>query len=285
MILVLLVTLGLIFGSFTNALVWRLREQSIILTKKKTKANKAYLHDLSISKGRSMCPHCKRELGPLDLIPVFSWISLGGKCRYCNEPISPQYPLIELAMTGIFVLSYIYWPFTLHSPTQIIIFGLWLLELVGFMALVIYDFRWLLLPNRIIHPLTILAVAQAAIATATAANPVHILFIEIIPAVLVGGGIFYILFQVSNGKWIGGGDVKLGWLLGITAGTAAQSVLLIFIAAVGGTIASIPLLLSKKLQRSSVIPFGPFLILGAIVVRLFGTSILTWYQHLLRFNG
>jgi prepilin signal peptidase PulO-like enzyme (type II secretory pathway) len=98
--------------------------------------------------------------------------------------------------------------------------------------------------------------------------------------VIIGGGIFYLLFQISAGRWIGGGDVKLGWLLGLITGTAARSVLFIFIAALFGSFISLPLLLSGRLKRTSTIPFGPFLILGAIVVQFFGADILNWYQHL-----
>ncbi len=103
--------------------------------------------------------------------------------------------------------------------------------------------------------------------------------LETVLAVAVGGGIFYVLFQVSSGKWIGGGDVKLGWLLGLTVATPARSMLFIFIAALLGSLASLPLLATKRLQRNSTIPFGPFLIIGAIIVQLFGHTILLWYQR------
>jgi len=99
-----------------------------------------------------------------------------------------------------------------------------------------------------------------------------------IGAVLVGGGLFYILFQVSDGKWIGGGDVRLGWLLGLIIGTPARSLLFIFLAAIGGSLVTAPGLATGKLNRTSVIPFGPLLIAGAIVVQLFGGDILHWYR-------
>ena len=268
-------------GSFINALVWRLHEQSV-KTLKPTRTKKTWLlrsssDNLSIVHGRSMCPNCRHELSTRDLVPVFSWLALKGKCRYCNKPISLQYPLVELATVLLFIASYLWWPVTL-SGAQISIFVLWLALIVGFVALIVYDARWQLLPNRIIYPLGFIAVIMASIEVAIANRPA-ITTLDLILAVMVGGGIFYVLFQVSGGKWIGGGDVRLGWLLGLVAGTPDRSFLLIFLAAALGSLLSVPLLATKRLKRSSKIPFGPFLIIAVIIVQLFGAGILHWYQR------
>lgn len=268
MIIAILVVLGLCFGSFVNALVWRLRQQETVKGKS--------LKQLSILNGRSMCPECRHELSVKDLIPVLSWLSLKGKCRYCGKPISPQYPLVELATVVLFVVSYLWWPVPLGGA-QTAILALWLALLVGLLALLVYDIRWSLLPDRIVYPLAGLAVVQMIIAVAANNRPPLALGNEAL-AVAIGGGIFYILFQASEGKWIGGGDVKLGWLLGLIVGTPGRSILLIFIASLAGSLVSLPLLASHRLKRSSVIPFGPFLIIAAIIVQLFGHTILHWYQ-------
>ncbi len=297
MIIVVLLVTGLCFGSFVNALVYRLYTQASQKPKvKKSKAATASTGSkaqglstfdfrlstksedrYSILHGRSMCPHCKHELSALDLLPVVSWLWLRGKCRYCGKRISVQYPLVELATAALFVVSYLWWPVA-FSVAQTAIFILWSALLVGFMALIVYDLRWKLLPNRIMYPLSVVAALMALIAIITAHNPLTAL-INTFFGVLVGGGIFYVLFQVSKGKWIGGGDVKLGWLLGLVAGTPARSVLFIFLAALLGSLISVFLLLTKRLQRNSTIPFGPFLIIGAIIVQLFGHAILLWYQR------
>ncbi len=81
-----------------------------------------------------MCPHCKHRLVAIDLVPVLSWLTLGGKCRYCHKSISVQYPLVELATALLFVASYIWWPVPV-SGVQIAIFALWLVLLVGLLAL------------------------------------------------------------------------------------------------------------------------------------------------------
>ena len=273
--IVTLFILGLCLGSFVNALVWRLHEQEHETGKKKP--NKKYLSQLSIAKGRSMCPHCKSELATKDLIPVLSWLSLTGKCRSCNKYIPVQYPLVELTTALLFVASYIWWPLAFNN-SQIVVFVLWLIVLVGLMALLVYDMLWMLLPNRLVYPLGVVEVVQVTFQVITSAKPLTALF-SVVMAIAIGGGIFYILFQVSKGKWIGGGDVKLGWLLGLIVGTPARSLLFIFIAAILGSLVSIPLLVTKRLKRTSTIPFGPFLIIGAIITQLFGASLLHWYMH------
>jgi prepilin signal peptidase PulO-like enzyme (type II secretory pathway) len=270
MIIAILVVVGLCFGSFVNALVWRLHAQ--LAQKDKTTNDER----LSITKGRSMCPTCEHELAVKDLVPIVSWLALRRKCRYCGQPISVQYPLVELLTALTFVALYIWWPVP-FTTAHTIIFVLWLALVTGFIALIVYDVRWMLLPDRLMYPLAMLATVVAVITAATAPRPA-IAALNTILAVIVGGGIFYGLFQISKGTWIGGGDVKLGWLLGLVAATPARSALLIFLAAFLGSLASVPLLLAKRMKRTSLIPFGPFLIVAAIIVQLFGHTILLWYQ-------
>jgi prepilin signal peptidase PulO-like enzyme (type II secretory pathway) len=269
----ILIVAGLCFGSFVNALVWRLHEQSSGKGKNKGKGG-----DLSITRGRSMCPKCRHELTARDLVPVLSWVFLNGKCRYCHKPISPQYPLVELATAGVFLASYVWWPQVFDAP-QKAVFVLWLAILTGLMALLVYDARWSLLPNRIIYPVAAIAAVQAVIAILSADEPVRALAGTLL-GVLVGGGVFYALFQVSKGKWIGGGDVKLGFLLGLIVAGPGRAVLFIFFGSLLGSLVSIPLLATGRLKRTSVIPFGPFLIAAAVVTVLFGGDILDWYRHL-----
>lgn len=275
MIIAILFVLGLALGSFANALVWRTHEQEA--EKGKKKPDKQYLSRLSITSGRSVCPNCKHELATKDLIPVLSWLFLRGKCRYCDQPIAAQYPLVELTTALLFIASYLWWPVD-FSTAQTAIFVLWLALLTGLLALLVYDLRWSLLPNRIIYMLSLIAAAASVINIATAQRPL-IALLNVILAVIVGGGIFYVLFQASKGKWIGGGDVKLGWLLGLLAATPARSILFIFLAALLGSAVSLPLLATHRLKRTSTIPFGPFLIVGIIIVQLFGHAILFWYQR------
>ena len=94
--------------------------------------------------------------------------------------------------------------------------------------------------------------------------------------VLIASGIFYVIFQLSGGQWIGGGDVKLGFVLGVLLGGPLMSMLMLFVASCLGTIAGLPMLLGGK--RQAHIAFGPFLLLGTIIVQLFGAGLIHWYK-------
>lgn len=275
MTILALVLLGLCFGSFVNALVWRLHEQSKA-SKKAKKSIAKNRQDLSIIKGRSMCPHCSHILGFWDLLPLFSWLALGGKCRYCKKPISWRYPVIELLTAGIFVVSYLQWPGGPIGGYEWSIFGLWLVCLVGFVALLSYDIQWMLLPNKLVFPLFIPVVASILIESIFQAKDFQPVFGSLFGA-LIGGGIFYVIFQLSAGKWIGGGDVKLGFLLGLLLGGTQEAFLMLFVASLLGTLYILPLMALKRVTHKSRIPFGPFLIFAAIIVRLWGERILDWY--------
>lgn len=278
MIILVLTIYGFCLGSFVNALVWRVHEQSVQSDKKKP--SQKLLRELSITKGRSMCPQCHHTLKAIDLIPVVSWLSLRGRCRYCQHSISWQYPLVELATAALFVVSYKFWPSPLATASQISVLVLWLVIVVGFMALTVYDARWMLLPNRIIYPLWVVGAIQVVIVVLSSATPVRTV-LTIASGTLVGGGIFLLLFYISHEKWIGYGDVRLGWLFGALVGSAGMSLMVIFLASLLGCLFAVPSLLSKRLKGSSEIPFGPFLISATFIVRLFGADIFRWYVHLI----
>ncbi|HSX23560.1 MAG TPA: prepilin peptidase [Candidatus Saccharimonadales bacterium] len=277
MVYVVLVLLGLCLGSFVNALVWRLHEQQETEDRVGGRGSGKNSGELSILKGRSMCTHCRHELAWYDLLPVLSWLALRGKCRYCHKPISWQYPLVETVAAGLFSLSYAIWPYHFTAEGKVL-FVFWLVFIVGFVALAVYDIRWMLLPDKLVYPLIALATAQIAAQviffSAGWAALSHALL-----GVLCLGGFFYVLFQLSKGKWIGGGDVKLGAVLGILAGSAPKSVLVLFIASVLGSLASLPLIAGKRDKRHVHVPFGPFLLVATFIVYLFGAGMLAWYKH------
>jgi len=267
-----LFVLGLAMGSFVNALVWRVHEQSTTKSKKR-------LTELSITRGRSMCTHCKHKLSFLDLVPVFSWVSLGGKCRYCGEKIGLQYPIVELATGILFVVFYIFWPFG-FSLAGWLLFVLWLIIVTLMNALFVYDVRWMLLPNRLVYPLIALsAVFSLAAVFISDAGWISQIALLIIGALLLFG-FFYGLFVVSDGKWIGGGDVKLVPAVGLLAGGPLGGFLVVFIASFIGTIIGLPLLLVAKNKKQLRLPFGPLLIVATYIVFIFGDQMLQLYREM-----
>ena len=256
MVILALVLLGLCFGSFVNALVWRLRE------------NKNWVSE------RSVCTHCGHTLAPIDLIPVFSWLFLRGKCRYCSQKIEDS-PLVELVTPLLLVGSYLFWPHS-FSGLGMVLFGFWVVFITGLVALAVYDIHWMLLPNKIIYPLLVVGLAQAITIVIWEGGIDSIIGTAL--SVLIGGGIFYVLFLISQGRWIGGGDIKLGALIGLILGKPELSLLMIFVSSLLGSLVALPLLLTGRAKRSTKLPFGPFLIAACIVVYIFGSSVIEGYK-------
>lgn len=265
--MLIIALLGLCAGSFVNALVWRIKAQE-----ESSKPNPG----LSILYGRSMCPHCRHTLGFWDLIPVLSWVTLKGECRHCHKPISWQYPLVELVTAGLFIASFAYWSQGFEAR-GILFLAAWLITLTGLIVLAVYDLKWMLLPNRIVFPLIGLTAAITAIDVVAFGGGIDAVMRAILGLAFCGG-IFYLLFQISSGRWIGGGDVKLGFLLGLIVGGPLNALLVIFSASLIGTIVSLPIMSLKKQNLKMRLPFGPFLIVAAIVSYLFGADLISWYK-------
>ncbi len=270
-IVLLVFVLGVVLGSFVNALVWRIHEQASSNQKR---------HDtrLSILKGHSMCPYCRHRLAAKDLVPVLSWLSLKGRCRYCKKPISSQYPIVELLTGLLLVIGYVWWPAG-YDTLGLVQFGFFAMFTVFFMALAIYDLRWFLLPSRLVYPLVGVATANVII-TALWQGSFADFWQPLAGATLIYG-IFWGLYQVSKGQWIGGGDVRLAIALGLIAGTPVKALLVIFLASLLGTFASLPILTQGKKALERRIPFGPALLMGCYIVILFGTAMIEWYQGIL----
>lgn len=262
---------GLVLGSFVSAAVWRLRK---LETSRSGKVAPRY----TMSRGRSMCPHCKHTLAPKDLVPLLSWLSLRGRCRYCHKAIGWQYPLTELVISLLFVVSYLFWPlgFTLVGG---VLFALWLVLVVLGMILTIYDIRWTELPFRIVRPFSVVALVFAGLRAYAQADYWSAGYALLAAAILFG--LFWAIHMGSKGEWIGGGDVVLAPALGLLAGTPLVVLLLLFIASLCGVIVTLPGLLLKRQSLVSKIPFGPFLLAATWVVVIWGEQAITWYQNTL----
>jgi prepilin signal peptidase PulO-like enzyme (type II secretory pathway) len=265
----ILIVLGIIFGSFINALVWRL------YLKENSLNNKS---ELSILRGRSVCPKCKHKLSYLDLFPLFSWLLLKGRCRYCYLKISIQYPFIESVTGLIFIFSYIYWPFSFNFIGWIL-FIVWLMISILFISLSLYDYKYRILPNVLVYLLICLSVVFIGIYFVEFNSTLSFLLSRVL-GIVFSSGIFYLIFQVSKGKWIGGGDVKLCIALGLLIGGPLEVILMIFLASFIGSFISIILLIFGRIKNNLTIAFGPLLISSAYICFFFGSDILSWYSRL-----
>lgn len=261
MIIVILAVLGICFGSFINAFTWRLHKKKDWV------------------RARSQCTHCGHILNAADLVPILNWIWLRGKCRYCRKNISVQYPLVELAGGLTFVLSYVFWPRQLDNFGELSLFIAWLISSIGLLALLVYDFRYMLLPNKIIYPTLGVAVSGNILYLITTTSGVDFIINWGI-SVLIASGIFWVLFVISSGKWIGYGDVRLGLVTGTLLHSPSSSFMMIFLASIIGTIFVLPSLMSGSTKLAQRLPFGPFLITATFICLLFGERISKWYLSL-----
>lgn len=261
------IVLGVIFGSFINAFVWRLRMRS--------NPKKESSQETSILRGRSMCPNCKHKLTSLELIPIFSWIFLRGKCRYCHKNISLQYPIIEIFTGILFFLSYKYWPLT-FSNWGVTLLIIWLFILVFFISLALYDLKYKILPNNLVYIVSSLSLIFVTIDYINYNHTFSYLLSRIL-GIIFSSGIFFLIFQISEGKWIGGGDVKLCLALGLLIGGPLEAILMIFIASLAGSLVSLCLIILGKFRSNMTIAFGPLLISATFICFLFGPQIINWY--------
>jgi len=278
-----LAILGLVLGSFAGASLWRLRARQLVEDKadgeKVDKKEFKMLEPLSkvrLATDRSQCLHCGHRLKWYDLLPLFSWASTGGKCRYCHEKIGRFEPLIELGVAVFFVASYVFWPEMIYTVPQMAYFILWLIAGVFLAVLFAYDLKWSILPNRAMFPLIAVGALAATFNVFGSLDPLGT-FINIGIAVFLLSGLYLILWLVSKGQWIGFGDVKLGLALALLLGDWKLAFITLFAANTIGCLIVIPGMLSGKLTRKTHVPFGPLLILGAVVAAWWGSAILAWY--------
>jgi len=221
---------------------------------------------------RSYCPKCNQQIIWYDNIPVLSFIMLRGKCRQCKKSISWQYPAVELATGLLFAISLVVnFQFSTAELGQSIIM-LRNFFLVSVMIVVfIYDLRWYLILDIVILPACLVMLIFNLILGFNLWN--------LIISGIIGGSFFLIQFVISKGKWIGGGDIRLGILIGLSLGwpgVLAAIIISYFI----GSIAGIGLILAGKKQWGSEVPLGVFLAVGTIITLFWQEQILNWYLNI-----
>jgi prepilin signal peptidase PulO-like enzyme (type II secretory pathway) len=278
-----LLVIGLCLGSFAGASVWRLRARQLAEDERdgdlsghdeykrlKKIIKKPLLQD------HSQCLHCSYQLKWFDLVPLISWLSLGGKCRRCRRSIGYFEPLIEICVALFFVLSFVFWPYPLVDFVNISRFVIWLIAGVGLAILFAYDAKWSLLPDSVNFTVIGLGVVNSIIALFVSSDKVGTL-LSIIGAILILSGLYWVLHAMSKGRWIGFGDVKLGLGLALLLADWRLAFLSLFTANLAGCLIVIPGMVIGKIRRNSHIPFGPLLIIGLFIAGIFGSGILHQY--------
>jgi len=277
--------LGLCMGSFAGASIWRLRARQLKEDKELgehvdkseyTRLEKLTKHKLSSD--RSMCLSCGYTLKWYDMIPLVSWLFLGGKCRKCHKKIGYLEPLIELGLALFFVLSFMFWPYPLQTGLQISRLVIWLVAGVPLAILFVYDAKWFILDRTINNIVVVLGLCSSMVLMiSTSFSMVSIT--NIAGSVLILGGLYYILFKLSGGKWVGGGDPLLGLGLGLLLADWKLAFIALFAANLVGTLVVLPGMLTGKLKRDSRVPFGPLLIIGFVIAGLAGSWLISLFFY------
>lgn len=271
---VTLFSVGLCLGSFLNVLVDRGEKEESLL-------------------GWSKCDFCGYKLRWYDNIPVVSFLFLGGKCRKCKKKLSWQYPAVELGMGMLFLFVGFQTGFidaslitdsTLGFSLSVMIKTIFLLITVFlFAAVFLWDLKYMIIPDEIIIAGIFAAVAYSVYSyfnsSCSLLSPGCHISANLIGALAVSL-FFYLMYFFSKGKWIGGGDVKLGFWIGWLAGWQLIYPMLL-VAYVLGALISVGLLALKKKNMNSQVPFGPFLIFGCFFILFWGEKMIEWWQGLI----
>lgn len=293
---------GLLFGSFSNVVIHRLKKGG------------------SIWIDRSKCPKCKHKLSALDLIPVFSWVYLKGKCRYCKKKIAWQYSLVELTLALLWgIIAAVFG--VPAGVVEILQFLFALFLSLTLLIISVYDLKHYEIPDQVSLPLILISglmlfspLSPSILSAILGCVFVYSFFylqilipasfyaqekknIKILWQTLAG----YVLFPIwlflsiflpqkwvekipgmndENEEeipaWIGGGDLRLAFVMGLVLGVKA-SIVALFIAYLTGAIGGVILMMFAKKGRKSMIPFGPYLAIGTLLAFLFGEPLWNWY--------
>jgi leader peptidase (prepilin peptidase)/N-methyltransferase len=241
--------LGLVIGSFLNVVIARLPEGR------------------SVWRPRSACPGCATPIAWYDNVPILSFAMLRGRCRSCRMAISPRYPIVEAATGILFGVAYL-----VLGPTPV--FATAAVLLASLVAITAIDLSSQIIPDVITLPGILVGVAANLVTGRVA-------WLESLLGIVVGGGIFFVIILASRGG-MGGGDMKLGAMLGAFLGWKL-GLLAILLGVLSGGVVALGLLIMGRKGRKEAIPFGPFLALGGAVTCLWGESLLGWYLGHLQF--
>lgn len=242
----IIVAVGAMVGSFLNVCIHRLpRQESLVAP-------------------RSHCPGCGTAVASYDNIPIVSFFLLRGRCRRCRQRISWRYPLVEALTAALFLLAAGRYGL---GPRGILL----MLFLAGLVVIAFIDLQHQIVPDRISLP----GIGVGLVASLLWPPPS---VLQALLGVLAGGGIFFLVATASRGG-MGGGDIKLGAMIGAFLGWRL-AIVTMFLGILLGSVVAIALLILRLKGRKDPIPFGPFLALGAVIALFWGQDVLAWYWGL-----
>ena len=265
--------LGLLVGSFLNVVILRLPRRMEWEWKREAREILEQPDEYDppppgIVVERSHCPHCKHQLRWYENIPVFSWLALGGKCRNCKAPISPQYPLVELLTMLAFLACVWQFGFGWQGFGALVFTG-FLISLAGI------DLRTQLLPDQLTLPLMWLGLIAAVDNLYMPAKPA---LIGAVVGYLSLWIVWWVFKQLTGKEGMGHGDFKLLAAIGAWCGLAGILPTILLSSLVGAIIGSVWLAMKGK-DRATPIPFGPYLAVAGWIVFMWGEDLVGWYMR------
>lgn len=272
---------GLAIGSFLNVVIYRMENGEDIV------------------RDRSHCMSCKHILAWYDLVPVFSFFALRGKCRYCGKPLSWQYPLVEIITALLFLqISNFQFPiFNEFSITNfqfsslafnfdffffLFSFFYWFFIISSLIVIFVYDLKHYIIPDKVVYlaiGISLIYILFGFFSASWRIENLITLFNPFIAAFLASG-FFLAIVLITKGVGMGGGDVKLAFLMGLVL-SWPKILLALFLAFTLGAICGIILMFLKKKSFKSEIPFGPFLVIGTLIAMFWGQKVIEWYSFYL----
>ncbi len=249
--------MGLSIGSFANVCIYRIP------------------NDMSIVKPSSRCPKCKTPIKPWQNIPLLSYVFLGGKCAECGERISIRYPIIEL-VCGLLFLGAFYKLFYLEGNLYQFLIACYLSA--AFLIIFMIDFDFQIIPDSISLSGIVIGLAVSFIPQTS------LTWLQSLIGLLVGGGGFLLIAEIGDRVFkkesMGGGDIKLAAMIGAFVGWKGVLLTLGIGSLLGAIIGGGALMLAKDKESARTVPFGPFLVIGALIAFYWADDLIRAYLNL-----
>jgi leader peptidase (prepilin peptidase) / N-methyltransferase len=264
LLVILTFCFGAVIGSFLNVVILRLPKEQTLT-------------------GRSHCPVCGHTLGLFDLVPIFSFLFLRGRCHYCKTKISWRYFILETLTGLLFVLAYLKTQ-PLNLP-EVLILLKFLIVIATLVVVFVVDLEHFLILDSVVFPVSLIILLMNLSIDYFSKTPILSMHSNLVSGLLGAAFLwllFFLVWYFSKGQWLGFGDVKLAVLLGLILGWPLIFVGFMLAVISGGIISTCLLIFSGKTLKTQI-PFGTFLAFGTILAMFYGEKLLSWYLAILGF--